>query len=446
MAKITKLWRRNKFSDYGSVFEAAFDREIMQSERRRALIVFIISCITIIWFFIVKLFFMRFFPRAVLMQYYGYTIFDWLSIIFGGLALYELVYAILLMIFLKKEKMFPFFPRFANAFVEVSIPTLIIYLIFKITYSIQSLFTPVLFIYFIFISLSSLRLLLTLSLFTGLVAGIEYIMVSMYIVQHAKFDNAYITLFSSGLHITKGLLLFLVGLVTGLVSQQIKKRMKRSIKTAEEKNRIINMFGQHVSPEVVNKLLRQKGELDSETRYVCMMFLDIRNFTKFTETKEPEEVVNYLNTLFDFMIDVINENKGIINKFLGDGFMAVFGAPFSDGADSINAVNAARGIISQLEKEVAAGRIPDTRVGIGIHAGHAMTGNVGSSQRKEYTIIGDVVNLAARIEQLNKQYDSQLLVSEEVWKSMGERERFSKDLGLIEIRGHAEKIHIYRLA
>ena len=446
MAKITKLWRRKKFSDYDSLFEAAFDREIMQSERKRALIVFIISCITIIWLFIVQLFFMRFFPDVAFIKYYVYTIFDWLSLIFGGLALYELVYAIILMIFLKKEKMFPFFPRFANAFIEVSIPTLIIYLLFKITYSIQSLFTPILFIYFIFISLSSLRLLLTLSFFTGIVAGIEYIMVSMYIVQHTKYDNAFITLFSPGLHITKGLLLILVGLVTGLVSQQIKKRMKRSLKTAEEKNRIINMFGQHVSPEVVNKLLLQKGELGSETRYVCMMFLDIRNFTKFTERKAPEEVVNYLNTLFDFMIDIINDNSGIINKFLGDGFMAVFGAPFSDGEDSINAVNAARGIISRLEGEIAAGSIPDTRVGIGIHAGHAVTGNVGSSQRKEYTIIGDVVNLAARIEQLNKTYNSQILVSEEVWKSIEKSTYMSEDLGTVDIRGHAGTVHIYKLA
>jgi adenylate cyclase len=238
----------------------------------------------------------------------------------------------------------------------------------------------------------------------------------------------------------------LVGLVTGLVSNQIKKRMKRTQKALFEKNRIINIFGQHVSPAVVNKLLDQKGELGSEIRFVCMMFLDIRNFTKFAESRDPGDVVNYLNTLFDFMIDIINANNGIINKFLGDGFMAVFGAPVSDGNDCRNAVRAALGIISRLGEEIEAGRIPDTGVGIGIHAGQALTGHVGSSQRKEYTIIGDVVNLASRIEQLNKTYGSRILVSREVWSAIENGEFRAEDLGAVDIRGHSGAVQIYKLA
>lgn len=446
MAKITKLWRRKKFSDYDSLFEMEFDREIMQSERWRAFLVFIISCVIIVWFIIVRFFFTRYFPSIALSQFYGYNIFDWLAFVFGALALYELSYAVTLAIFLGRKKMFPFIPRFFNAFIEISVPTVIIYFTFKVFYSVQALFTPILLIYFIFISLSSLRLIFTLSLFTGLVAGVEYILLSMYILQRVKYDAAYSSLYYPGMHISRGLLLMLVGLVTGLVSLQIKKRMKRSRKTMEEKNRIISMFGQHVSPAVVGKLLDQKGELGSEIRYVCMMFLDIRNFTKFSESRKPEEVVNYLNTLFDFMIDCINDNKGIINKFLGDGFMAVFGAPFSDGEDCRNAVNAALAIITRLGEEIRAGRIPDTGVGIGIHAGQAVTGNVGSSQRKEYTIIGDVVNLASRIEQLNKNYGSQILVSEEVWNSIEQSAYRTEDLGTVDIRGHSGTVHLYKLA
>jgi adenylate cyclase len=342
--------------------------------------------------------------------------------------------------------MFPFFPRFINAIIEISIPTLIMYFNFKIFYTIQALYTPIVFIYFIFISLSSLRLIFSLSLFTGIAAGSEYIALSLYILHHIKYDDAYSSLYYPGVHIIKGLLFMAVGFVTGLVSLQIKKRMKRSLLATEEKNRVIGMFGQHVSPAVVNKLLEQRGELGSEIRYVCMMFLDIRNFTKFAEKREPEDVVNFLNYLFDFMIDIINSHNGIINKFLGDGFMAVFGAPVSDGEDSRNAVNAAREIVSRLETEVQAGRIPDTRIGIGIHAGHALTGNIGSSRRKEYTIIGDVVNIAARIEQLNKQFGSQILVSDEVWKSIEKSTYAIEDFGTVDIRGHTGTVHIYKLA
>jgi adenylate cyclase len=446
MAKITKLWRRKKFSDYNSQFELEFDREIMQSERRRAFIVCIIAAAAIFWFFIVQLFFTGYFPSIALSRFYGYNIFNWLAIVFGGLAVYELVYAITLAIFLGRKKMFPFFPRYLNALIEISVPTVIIYFTFKVFFSIQALFTPILLIYFMFISLSSLRLIFTLSLFTGIAAGIEYIMLSMYILRHLKFDEAYSSLYYSGMHITKGLLLMLVGLVTGLVSLQIKKRMKRTQNALFEKNRIINIFGQHVSPAVVNKLLDQKGELGSEIRFVCMMFLDIRNFTKFAESRDPGEVVNYLNTLFDFMIDIINTNNGIINKFLGDGFMAVFGAPLSDGNDCRNAARAALGIISRLGEEIEAGRIPDTGVGIGIHAGQALTGHVGSSQRKEYTIIGDVVNLASRIEQLNKTYGSRILVSREVWDAIENGEFRAEDLGAVDIRGHSGAVQLYKLA
>lgn len=446
MATVSKLWKRKSFADYTSIFEAEFDREIMVSERKRAIIVCIISCFVILWMIAIQLFYTRFFPASALARYYGYNLFSWLMIIFGALSMYELAYAVVLMVFLGKKKMFPIFPRFINALVEITIPTVITYFAFKVFFSIQALFTPILFMYFIFISLSAMRLMFMLSFFTGIAAGVEYIMVANYIIMHTKYDDAYSSLYFIGMHISKGILLMVVGLVTGMVSIQIKKRMKRSLKATEEKNRILGMFGQHVSPAVVNKLLGQKGELGSETRYVCMMFLDIRNFTKFAESRQPEEVVSYLNTLFDFMIDIINANKGIINKFLGDGFMAVFGAPVSDGEDCRNAVNAAMEIVRRLEEEVRTGRIPDTTAGIGIHAGQAVTGNVGSSQRKEYTIIGDVVNMASRIEQLNKQYGSKVLVSDEVCKSIEKSSSQVQDLGTVDIRGHAGTVHIYKLA
>src|SRR5262249_14569600 len=166
--------------------------------------------------------------------------------------------------------------------------------------------------------------------------------------------------------------------------------------------------GQHVSPAVVDRLLEQRADVKSEVRDVCVMFLDVRNFTAFAEKRTPEEVVEYLNSLFDFMIDSVNRHHGIVNKFLGDGVMAVFGAPLSDGKECVHAIDAAQEILAQIEEMVESGRIPPTRVGIGLHFGKALIGNVGSGARKEYTVIGDAVNVAARIEQLNKELGSQL--------------------------------------
>ena len=189
-----------------------------------------------------------------------------------------------------------------------------------------------------------------------------------------------------------------------------------------------------------------KPDLRSERRNVCVMFLDIRNFTTFAEKRMPEEVVAYLESLFEFMIEIVNRHHGVINKFLGDGFMALFGAPLSDGSDCLNGVAAAKEILSRIEDEVTRGNVLPTTVGIGIHAGEAVTGSIGSSLRKEYTVIGDVVNLASRIEKLNKEFGSQLLISEMVWQTLGESVTEAIPKGEVQVRGREEAIQVYQVA
>ena len=146
------------------------------------------------------------------------------------------------------------------------------------------------------------------------------------------------------------------------------------------------------------------------------------------------------------MIDIVNRHHGIINKFLGDGFMAVFGAPLSEGSDCLNGVAAAREILLRIEEEVANRTILPTTVGIGLHAGEAVTGSIGSSLRREYTVIGDVVNLASRIEKLNKHFKSQLLISEMVWQALGDAATDAVPMGQVQVRGREEGIGIYQLA
>jgi adenylate cyclase len=193
-------------------------------------------------------------------------------------------------------------------------------------------------------------------------------------------------------------------------------------------------------------LLSQEVELGGEVRHVCVMFLDIEGFTTFSESRRPEEVVEYLNSLFAFMIDSVNHHHGIVNKFLGDGFMAVFGAPISDTRDRRNAVAASLEIIKKVEAMSASGEIAPTRIRIGLHAGEAVTGNVGSTARKEYTIIGDVVNLASRLEQLNKQFGSRVLVSETVADGLDGTVEQLTPHGAIQVKGREQPVQVYELA
>jgi len=242
----------------------------------------------------------------------------------------------------------------------------------------------------------------------------------------------------------KAVLLVVAGAVAGFVGAQIRRRLVASLHLADERNRVVGMFGQYVSPAVVDELLTKPVEGAGEVRDVTIMFLDIRGFTRFAEHRAPNEVVEYLNTLFGALIAVVNAHHGIINKFLGDGFMACFGAPLSDGRDTENAVRAALAIVDTVERLCADGTIAPTRIGIGLHAGAAVTGSVGSDERREYTIIGDTVNLASRVEQLTKQFGAVLLVTEAVWRVVKDRYG-GRAIDAVAVRGRDEPVAVYAL-
>ena len=175
------------------------------------------------------------------------------------------------------------------------------------------------------------------------------------------------------------------------------------------------------------------------------MFLDIRQFTPFVEQHQPEEVVAYLNTLFSFMIDIVQSHQGVINQFLGDGFMATFGAPVSAENSSQQATEAAQEIIDKINIEYHQGNIPKTRIGIGLHYDEAVTGNIGSAVRKQYSITGKVVIMASRIEQLNKKYGTSLLISREVYNQLDKntQNKFAW-LKATKIKGSEKLVSLYK--
>jgi adenylate cyclase len=247
-------------------------------------------------------------------------------------------------------------------------------------------------------------------------------------------------------HFNRSLILFAAGVLAGLLARQIKRQVEASLRTLQQRDHAVRIFGQYVSPQIAEKLLNQPVELGGELRHVCVMFLDIRDFSSYAAGQRPEAVMAYLNTLFEFMIDVVNEHHGLVNKFLGDGFMAVFGAPIDDSERCAHAVGASLEIIRRLDRLNAAGKIHPTRVGIGLHMGEAVTGNVGSSDRKEYTIIGDVVNVASRLEQATKEFQAQLLISEAVRGCLAGAVSDVQDLGSVVLKGQRHPSRIFKVA
>jgi len=164
------------------------------------------------------------------------------------------------------------------------------------------------------------------------------------------------------------------------------------------------------------------------------------------EHKSPEQIVAFQNVVFAEAIDVVNRHHGIINQFLGDGFMASFGAPLATGRDCGNALAAARDLVTGIRRLSETGGIPPMTIGIGLHAGEAVSGNVGSDLRKQYSITGNVVILASRIEQLNKRFGSQLLISREVLRHCGDEAQGAAPLGAVKVKGREQAVEVYRIA
>jgi len=426
-----------------AVFENEFAVESLKSDQLRVTI--LIGAITSSLLLVV--FLTRFFYDEFQAAFHGRfeRFLVAVSIIFGANVIYLLGERFVLGRLIKKQQKPSAVLKYLSAFVETSIPTAGMMVGSTFLGPIYTLFTPAPFIYPLFISLSALRLNVRLCIFTGAVAGLEYALLAIYFIKKSAGASFEPILTGVPHHLFKGFLLFLMGVVIGLVTRQIRKRILNSFSAVAERNRISRTFGEYVSPEVMSKLLDLKPDLRSENKNVCVMFLDIRNFTGFAEKRTPEEVVQYLESLFEFMIEIVNRHHGIINKFLGDGFMAVFGAPLSDGKDCANAVDAAEEILARVQDEVNAGTILPTTVGIGLHAGEAVTGSIGSALRREYTVIGDVVNLAARIEKLNKEFHSQLLISEMVWQAVNEGARKAVPMGAVQVKGREQSIQVYQI-
>jgi adenylate cyclase len=374
----------------------------------------------------------------------------------GGVSAYEFFSLRTVERLLRSGARPPPFRRYVNAFVEVSLPTVVIVYYMALAGPVHALFLPTAYTYFFFILLSTLRLDFALSAFTGLVASVEYATVALLAIttHDGTLDPA---LTSAANHLGKASILLAAGVAAGFVARQLRRSFVNALRSVEDRNRVVSVFGQHVSPAVVDRLLESDAGMKSEVRAVCVMFVDIRGFTAFAEDKSPGAVVDYLNAVFERIVESVNAHHGIVNKFLGDGCMAIFGAPLAEGNHCENATRAALEILASVEEEVAAGRLPATRLGIALHAGEVVIGNVGSRLRKEYTVIGDVVNVASRVESLNKELGSRLLVTEEVWRAAGGRGPDSLPgagpdgaeaicATTLKVRGRQAPIQIYQLA
>jgi adenylate cyclase len=423
-----------------TTFQLLLNREILLSERRRMLILAGVQALILVLILLTA----TFAPGFVRSIYHDRLPERAALAAFSAFIAYELFAASVVMIFLRRGRNFPVLGRYVNALVETSFPTVLLYLLAGYLSSPVIIFGtwPAL-LYFLFIILSTLRLDFALSAFTGAVAAVE-LFVLAFVKLHLGWQTEDPDI-SIGYHLTRSAILLAAGLLAGYAGATIKSHFRRALAAASARDEVTNLFGQHVSPRVVERLLAIGAAELSEMRRVCVMFVDIRSFTIAARTRTPAEVVERLDDVFEILVDVVDRHNGIVNKFLGDGLLAIFGAPIDDPLEAANAVAAAREMLMSVEASNVGHSWP-IRLGIGVHIGQAVAGTVGSQRRKEYTVIGDTVNLASRLESLNKEVGSQLIVSDAVREAARDSIGEALPLGPVAVRGYAEPVTVWHLA
>jgi adenylate cyclase len=418
-----------------NLFEAELGRQILVSERERASLQALIGVALLLIVGVVN--------AAHIATANTLPALNAALLVVAAVIAYEWLMRQLFNRYLRQDRQLPPVIRYLNIAIETSFPTILLAAFGQVMPADVALTSATVLAYFFFIILSALSLDFRLSVFGGVVAAAGYVTLVLIFREQLPFGPGQPPESKVG-YIMRPVLLLVGGVTAGLVAARIRSGILRSLHAAEERRRIVQMFGQHVSPAVVNQLLAQPTGLQTELRNVCILVLDIRDFTAFGETTAPDSIVDYLNQLWGKAVGIVNRHHGVVNKFLGDGFMAVFGAPLVVGNHCENAINAARELVAEIKRATEAGEIPPTRIGIGLHSGEALVGNIGSAERREYTVIADVVNVAFRIEQLNKELNSSFLVSESVQETVGKLDGVESSVSL-PIRGRNAPVRIYKL-
>jgi adenylate cyclase len=239
----------------------------------------------------------------------------------------------------------------------------------------------------------------------------------------------------------------LAALPAGLGYRSVEERRLKNQMEAERRQ-LMGLFERYVSADVAAEIWKNRDSivLAGEERVATILFSDIRSFTAMTAGVPSQQVLSWLNRYLTAMGEVVKKNRGFLNKFIGDGIMVVFGAPLSEGPreDAGRAVRCAVEMLASIDHWNATkpSGEPHLKIGIGIHSGPVTAGNVGSPDRLEYSVIGDTVNMASRLEALTKEFKTSLILSPATWEYV-QGQFPTVSLGTAQVRGFANSISLY---
>lgn len=242
-----------------------------------------------------------------------------------------------------------------------------------------------------------------------------------------------------GSRLQEAIVFLVVAILLAIVMRRARQTVRRQLAAEREATLISSMFGRFVPAEVAETMIKDEGALDPVEREATVLFTDVAGFTSMTETKGPRAVVDTFNAFFDAASEVIGRHNGVVTQFLGDAILATFNVPVEDEQHAQRALDTAKDLMELVENETFAGEKLEIR--IGLSSGPVIAGNVGGGGRQSYTVYGDSVNLAARLEGLNKEYGTSLLVSQSTADQVGQATL--QRIGEIEVRGLSKPVAVY---
>jgi adenylate cyclase len=233
-----------------------------------------------------------------------------------------------------------------------------------------------------------------------------------------------------------------------LVSNVLLVSLYRALVEEKEKRRVRTAFGQYLSPEVIRRLLRNPKLVEPKKTQITVMFSDIRGFTTISENLDAQDLALFLNQYLSDMTELVFEYQGTLDKYIGDAVMAFWGAPIEVDDHATCACNAALKMmqrVREMQRQWQAQGKPQLDIGIGLNSGVASVGNMGSELRYGYTALGDTVNLSSRLEGLNKDYGTHIIVNQTTYAATRDAKFVYRELDLIRVKGKTQPVMIYEL-
>ncbi|MEM9023689.1 MAG: adenylate/guanylate cyclase domain-containing protein [Bacteroidota bacterium] len=437
MSSTSTIWNTNHASPEDGSMEKELELAVARGELKRIKLMAIMLALSLVLmginFFVLQ-------ETTTFFEYFvtPYFVMGWLALFLG----YEVIGFFIANGFLKRQVVVPFSLKFLSTTAEALLPSALLFFLCFLEESVIFLDSPIIFFYFILIVLSSLNMDLRLGLTTAILSVGGYLFISIWAINAYDPQQTVLDYHPVFYYARSGFML-LAALGAVFVAHEFNKRVRASFRTAHQKREIELLLGQQVSKEVMDALL--ENNTTSEKREVTIMFLDIRKFSAFAESRDPEEIIDFQNRIFSPIMSIVHRYNGITNQVLGDGIMATFGAPMADHNHPENAYSAALEMLETIEQLAKDGHIQPTRIGIGMHTGPVVVGNIGNEIRKQYSVSGTTVNIAARMEQLNKEHGTQCLISGALREKLHHSYEFD-DLGDVQVRNISRPIKVFKVA